>query len=249
MIEIKCPKCSKVFRCEKPQSDAMVHCPYCGIKLKLNRVIFQSAPPDKTAEPVPLTKKQEKTIIIGIIASLVLIFAVIVLAVCLSGKHSNDATDQTAVETTVSPMSETQTASQKPTKTEAPTTGPEEASDNIISDRAKVDRSIYTPVTYEYLARNPEDHKLENVKLSGTVVQVIDDPEIYTSGAGMLELRVAVDGDYDSIVYVNYIMGKNESRILDGDEVTVYGLSLGLYTYNSLAGAVTLPQIEAQLIE
>lgn len=78
---------------------------------------------------------------------------------------------------------------------------------------------------------------------------MIEDAAVQSEGYGLNEYRIAVNGDYNDIIYVRYQMAKSETRILEDDNVTLYGLSCGLYSYNSFAGNVTLPLIEAQLIE
>ena len=58
-------------------------------------------------------------------------------------------------------------------------------------------------VSYDEIARHPNDYDGELLTFSGEVAQVIE-------GDGTTELRIAVDGDYDVIIYGIY-----DNRILD----------------------------------
>lgn len=100
-----------------------------------------------------------------------------------------------------------------------------------------------TGITYEQLARTPDEYEGEKVKLSGKVVQVMEETnEIY--------LRLAVDSEYNSIAYIEYSSEITDKRILEGDYVTIKGQSMGLYTYKSTAGKlVTIPHIYISEIE
>jgi hypothetical protein len=89
---------------------------------------------------------------------------------------------------------------------------------------------MYASPSYDDIARNPDNWNQQLVQFTGTVIQVID-------GTGETDLRVAVDDDYESIILVAYdpdIM--NGSRILENDNITVYGTSNGIYTYEAITG-------------
>lgn len=94
-----------------------------------------------------------------------------------------------------------------------------------------------TGITYEQLARTPDKYEGEKVKFSGKVIQVVESSmDTY--------LRLAVDGDYKNILYVEYFSEITDKRILEDDYVTIKGQSMGLYTYKSTAGKlVTIPHI------
>jgi hypothetical protein len=63
-------------------------------------------------------------------------------------------------------------------------------------------------------------------------------------------LRVATRGGQDDVVLVHYKDGTTASRVLDGDTITFYGISDGLYTYKStMAGLVTIPRISVLKID
>ena len=73
------------------------------------------------------------------------------------------------------------------------------------------------------------------MKGSGKVIQVIkDDSEV--------QLRIAIGGDYDHIILVGYNSSIVTSRVLEDDNVTYYGTSMGTITYEStMGGNITVP--------
>lgn len=100
-----------------------------------------------------------------------------------------------------------------------------------------------TPVTYDEIARNPENTLLKKCKFSGEVVQVLE-------GTGKNNLRVAINGDYDKMMLVEYDPSIVSSRILDNDNVVLYGTSAGTTSYTSTMGQkITIPAMLADKIE
>lgn len=100
----------------------------------------------------------------------------------------------------------------------------------------------YNVVTdYSEYARNPEVHIGESIRFNGKVVQVVEgSPTVY---------RVAMNGNSDNIFYVLYTAEEGAARVLENDEVTVFGTSNGLYTYTStLGGSITIPSCTAEQI-
>lgn len=101
-----------------------------------------------------------------------------------------------------------------------------------------------TGITYEQLARTPDDYKNQNITLTGKVIQVVE-------GDDENDLRVAIDGNYDNVAMVAYdpdIM--NGSRILENDKITFYAESLGTTTYKStIGGKITIPVALAKKID
>ncbi|WP_272875231.1 hypothetical protein [Bhargavaea massiliensis] len=55
-----------------------------------------------------------------------------------------------------------------------------------------------TGITYDQLARTPDDYIGKKVKFSGKVIQVME-------GDGTTQIRFAVNEDYDTIIYGNLI--------------------------------------------
>lgn len=95
-------------------------------------------------------------------------------------------------------------------------------------------------IEYDPLYRNIETHVGKIVHLKGKVVQV------QIRGGDRYNLRLAMDGDYDQMVYITY----SGDRVLDEDTVEVWGRVKGLYSYKTILGAtVTLPEIHELFAE
>lgn len=100
-----------------------------------------------------------------------------------------------------------------------------------------------TGITYDQLARTPDDYVGKKVKFTGTVVQVLEsDTET--------QIRLAVNDDYDTILYCGYDPTIVSSRVLEDDTITIYGTSLGLYSYTSTLGStITIPSVYVDRID
>ncbi|TPR12247.1 transcriptional regulator [Apilactobacillus timberlakei] len=101
-----------------------------------------------------------------------------------------------------------------------------------------------TGITYDEVARKPDSYKYKNVSFSGTVLQVIDDDK-------ETQLRVAVNGDSSNVIFV-YVRNENlhGSRILEDDNVTLYGQSSDLVKYkSSMNTPITIPSMLAYKID
>lgn len=102
--------------------------------------------------------------------------------------------------------------------------------------------------TFEEMARNPNNFKGTNVKLTGEVVQVMTD-----SYSTNLRVNITKKGNYSTYytdtIYVVYHPKSGEDKILEKDIVTIYGTSQGDCSYQTVMGSrVTLPNIEAKYI-
>lgn len=94
-----------------------------------------------------------------------------------------------------------------------------------------------TGITYDQLARTPDDYMGKKVKFSGKVVQVIE-------GDGDTQLRVAVNNNYDTILFAEYSSDIVTSRVLEDDQITLYGTSVGTISYQStMGGTITIPAV------
>ena len=92
-------------------------------------------------------------------------------------------------------------------------------------------------ISYDEIARHPNDYDGELLTFSGEVAQVIE-------GDGMTELRIAVDGDYDDIIYGIYDNRILDSRLLEDDKIQFYGESCGIISYQSTLGAtISIPSM------
>lgn len=101
---------------------------------------------------------------------------------------------------------------------------------------------------YNDIARNPNNYKNQNVIFVGQVIQVVE------GVLGEVDYRIAVTEDtlgyYDDIIYCTYTYSTGESKILEDDIVTLYGICEGDYTYTSvLGGRITIPKVRIKYIE
>lgn len=111
-----------------------------------------------------------------------------------------------------------------------------------------------TGITYSNLNREPDSYKGQKVKFFGRVLQVLEEEN-------EIAVRLATRKFKDSSVLGNlsymedevlgvYNSKTSDYRILEGDMITIYGVSRGLYTYTSTQGEkITLPLIDVQKID
>ena len=120
----------------------------------------------------------------------------------------------------------------------------EEKAAQAAGEAALLDKSAYRwDVSYDNLARTPDDFIYQKVALYGRVVQVME-------GDGTTQLRVAVNDDYNSVVFVEYDSSISSMRVLEDDYVDMYGTSGGLLTYSStMGGEITIPALLVNIIE
>lgn len=94
-----------------------------------------------------------------------------------------------------------------------------------------------TGITYDQLARTPDDYKNKKVKFTGRVIQVMESDK-------ETDLRIAVGDNYDTILFVGYDPSITSTRILENDYVTIKGKSVGIYTYKStMGGQISIPGV------
>ena len=100
-----------------------------------------------------------------------------------------------------------------------------------------------TGITYDQLARTPDDYIVKKVKFRGKVVQVME-------GDGFTQVRLAVNDDYDTILYAEFKSSIVDSRVLEDDVITIMGVSSGLITYEStMGGNISIPSVMVEKIE
>lgn len=122
-------------------------------------------------------------------------------------------------------------------------------SESIAAEEAAAaelkDPSTYkSDITYEQIARTPDDYYFEKVKFSGKVVQVMEGEETTN------QLRVAINDNYDTVMLVEYEKDILDSRVLEDDYINIYGFSMGVITYEStMGGNITIPAVSANMIE
>ena len=129
---------------------------------------------------------------------------------------------------------EEEAAAKKAAEEEEKRKAEEEAAAKKAAEEAK---GYETGITYEQLARTPDDYTGKKVKFKGKVIQLIEDDDT-------IEIRFAVNSNYDTILYCGYDPKIVSSRVLEDDVITIYGTSIGLISYEStLGGKITIPAV------
>ena len=109
--------------------------------------------------------------------------------------------------------------------------------ESLAAKEAEEKAGYETGITYDQLARTPDEFEGDKVKFTGEVIQVIE-------GNNTIQIRLAVNGDYDNILFCEYSKDIVESRVLENDTITIYGTSYGLYSYQStMGGQITIPAV------
>ncbi len=83
--------------------------------------------------------------------------------------------------------------------------------------------------SYEQLARNPDSYEGDLVKFTGKVLQA-------ESGSSINYLRLAINSDYNTVLFVTYGSSVVNYRLLEDDYITVYGVANGIYSYEAVSG-------------
>ena len=132
------------------------------------------------------------------------------------------------------------------------------SSSNVSFTKNKEDKSTYitkcSTISYSTLARNPYSYIGNDYKFTGEVIQVLNG---YNNN---IELRVNVtpkryeyinETYYEDTMYVTYHYSSNyESKILEGDIITMYGTYRGIQDYVSIMGAkISIPRLDAMYID
>ncbi|PLT32758.1 toxin regulator [Bacillus sp. V5-8f] len=100
-----------------------------------------------------------------------------------------------------------------------------------------------TGITYDQLARTPDNYIGEKVKFRGKVVQVLE-------GDGETQIRLAVNDNYDKILFASFDASIVGLRVLEDDTITIMGISAGLISYDStMGGQISIPGVSIEKIE
>lgn len=111
------------------------------------------------------------------------------------------------------------------------------------AEEAEAAKGYETGISYDQLARTPDQFKDKKVKFYGKVIQVIE-------GDASVQIRLAVDDNYDTILFGEYINSTVSSRVLENDYITIYGTSVGTISYEStLGGTITIPGVSIEKID
>ena len=107
-----------------------------------------------------------------------------------------------------------------------------ETSDN---DEEGFKESDYrTDIDYDSINRKPDDYIGLKLKYSGTVVSVIEDDK-----NKLVQLNLGDDNDFKSLI-VLYTDDVIDVRILENDQLTVYGDYYGLFEYEAISGSTKM---------
>ena len=111
-----------------------------------------------------------------------------------------------------------------------------------IAHSAVYDKVSYPAINYDQAARYPSSYKGDKCSFSGRVLQVMD-------GWGSTVYRISSRGRWDNVVYVTIENSDITTPVIDNDNVTVYGVYDGNYTYTTVLGAsITIPSVQAERI-
>lgn len=108
--------------------------------------------------------------------------------------------------------------------------------------------------TYKEISRNPKNYVGKKAKFEGEVVQVMENKNSVTLRVNVTKTENSLMESgylYSDTIYVEYTRkSDSESRILDDDIVTMYGVLNGTKSYSSvLGGEVTIPLFNAEYID
>lgn len=99
---------------------------------------------------------------------------------------------------------------------------------------------------YETIARDPDEYISTYGKYTGEIIQVLED-------GNDVQLRVNITREpygYSDTIFVTYTLKDGESRLLEDDIITIYGMNMGTISYESIFGAtITLPCVYAEYID
>lgn len=101
-------------------------------------------------------------------------------------------------------------------------------------------------VSFDEVARNPDQYEGTKVKFTGEVIQVMESSGLYTLRVNVTQGRYG----WDDTIMVYCGATEGAPRILEDDVLTFYGAMAGLTSYESVLGAtITLPQMYASYYE
>ena len=252
MRELTCPKCGKVFSSGSAESDILTPCPNCGSVI----IPFKTCP--GCGKPIDIYKAKRG-----------------IFACSYCDKEFRVQVDQSGLEFKPPPIE-----TLKPPKSHNPSeetskklykiwssvgivfallvlgyictlflpTMPLSESDANVPMPAPTEfvfkpENYRTDITYEQLSRTPDEYTGEFIAVSGTVVQVMEETDT-------VYLRLGTGEWYNEIYYIEYPKNLLSVRVLENDELTIYGEYVGLYEYNTVFGQqVIVPAIDAEHID
>lgn len=179
-----------------------------------------------------------------------IIIAIVVLAILGSlsdgGDDSSSNSSSNSTKSTTEATTEVATeATTEATTTEATTKAKKKSTSKAKKKKSYKKENWNPEITYDQLARTPDDYTGKDITFAGKVLQVMED-----SDSGETQLRIATSDDYDKIMLIGYDSSILKSRILEDDEIRFYGTSIGLITYQStMGGNITIPAAAVEHID
>ena len=117
--------------------------------------------------------------------------------------------------------------------------------ENLSSNKS----DYQSDISYEDLARNPNQYKDKLVKFTGQIVQVV-------SESSMIEIRLSTKlneyvGFAGDVIYCSIPKSAvGNGRLLDEDIITIYGKASGIKEYTSILGStVQIPYVVVKMID
>ena len=172
---------------------------------------------------VKKNKAIKKYSLIGLGASL-LIFT---LAVIFVDKLEVETTNEDKVVQQDTSTTEKEEVEKESSSTET------ETSETIASSSSEPVEEPFDPATYPLVDFNAWNHDdveyASKLQVTGTVIQAMK------SDQGV-NLRLAINDDYDQVVLITIEDSDYQDVIAENDNVTVYGLNAGLISYETVMG-------------
>ena len=133
-----------------------------------------------------------------------------------------------------------QPAAQEPAASQA-----ESSAEIQVNPAVQTDPALYKAqckeIDYETFARDSDAMKRQYFTFTGKILQAME---------GHYRLGVRSGSSYSDVVYLDYTPAEGEERILENDIVTVWGMSMGLYTYTTVnEKSITVPRLDVGVLE
>lgn len=120
----------------------------------------------------------------------------------------------------------------------------EKVKEEVPEEPKEYKREDYNPeTTYDDLARYPDVYFFAPVTFEGKIIQVIH-------GDDSTQYRMAANGDYDQIFFLEIPNSSLDERVLEDDYVRFYGNSMGDIKYETVLGSSrTIPGVMVDKFE
>lgn len=114
---------------------------------------------------------------------------------------------------------------------------------DYTSSETYVSSSYNTGITYDQIARTPQNYGNKKVRFNGEVLQVIEKD-------GRTQLRIEVNNNYNDVVLAEYRDDGIRTRFLEGDKITLSGRFINICTYKSTTNVdISIPKVWADNID